>query len=45
MKCPKCIGEEFSLTHYEKPQRGRYTKKERAILECKKCGHKEVFGK
>tara|TARA_R100000808_G_scaffold10990_1_gene28717 strand:+ start:13520 stop:13651 length:132 start_codon:yes stop_codon:yes gene_type:complete len=43
MKCPKCKAEGFSLVHFEKGA-GNY-RKEKAILQCKKCGHKEVFGR
>jgi hypothetical protein len=45
MKCPKCKAEGFSLVHFEKGSQGTYYRKEKAILQCKKCGHKEVFGR
>lgn len=44
MKCPKCKTEGFSLVHFEKGSQGTYYRKEKAILQCKKCKHKEVFG-
>lgn len=43
MKCPKCKSGKFILTHYEKG--GSYNRKEKAILLCDECGHKEVFGR
>ena len=43
MKCPKCESGKFILTHYEKGA-SNY-KREKAILQCNKCGHKEVFGR
>ena len=44
MKCLSCKEGTLELTMYERKKRGSYfTAKTKAILECDKCGHKEVF--
>jgi len=42
MKCPKCKTEGFGLTEYN--QKNMKVKPYTAVMQCAKCGHKEVFG-
>tara|TARA_R110002012_G_scaffold58404_4_gene151545 strand:+ start:2749 stop:2877 length:129 start_codon:yes stop_codon:yes gene_type:complete len=42
MKCPKCKAEGFGLVEYK--QKNMKVKPYTAVMQCQKCGHKEVFG-
>ena len=44
MTCPECREGKLRLTTYHKGKRGMRSTGDRAVLECDKCGHKEVFG-
>ena len=41
MKCPKCKAEGFGITEYKNRQ--IKAKPYSAVMQCKKCGHREVF--
>lgn len=41
MKCPKCKAEGFGISEYK--QGPNSMKPYVAVMECKKCGHREVF--
>jgi len=43
MTCPKCKKGEMKMITYHKGKRGMRRTGDKAILECDKCGHREVF--
>tara|TARA_R100000329_G_scaffold34358_1_gene32028 strand:+ start:59 stop:220 length:162 start_codon:yes stop_codon:yes gene_type:complete len=43
IKCPECKQGELKMTFYKKGRSGYTGQKNRTVMECNKCGHKEVF--
>ena len=43
MKCLYCKNGKMEIVWYKKPKVGHRLMKDKALLQCNACGHKEVF--